>query len=460
MRVRRTLPIIAGMVATLALAPGTAGAQREPLVIDTSIAYRCADVTDLVTVHVTGSLPASGTVGEPVEPSHVTLDVSVPAAALAGLPSAATVTSVTRLEVAPVTWSAVLSDPTPLTDPVTLGGKVTAPGLTPKQAGDMAFTAGNLSVTVTGYTADGTPTEPPTVELTCVLDPAASGALATVPVAKPDGTTVVTPPPTTAPREQRDPGQLIAPLGQPLPECYKLRDKFPDLPAEYTDSFCAYLTGYSNVKKLKTSILQPAGIVNIAATKFIRTCPEGTGVLCQKAVVYPELGGEPKLPPAPGSFYAFGVIPATGTMQLTQIGLADVYLWSTTRPPYQGLTTVKVKLSAQILPESPAGVVPHIYGPTVDGAPLDVGPNCRTAEPIDAVFTGTYDSYSITKGGLLKGTVTIPPFSGCGVTEDLDPVFTGLISGPDNFVKLTQGPVCTIGGNNNGCPPVPPDPQR
>jgi hypothetical protein len=46
------------------------------------------------------------------------------------------------------------------------------------------------------------------------------------------------------------------------------------------------------------------------------------------------------------------------------------------------------------------------------------------------------------------------------VDEDLDPVFTGLISGPGNFVKLTQGPVCTIGGNNNGCPPTKPQPQR
>jgi hypothetical protein len=225
---------------------------------------------------------------------------------------------------------------------------------------------------------------------------------------------------------------------------------------EYTDSFCAYLTGYSNIKKLNTSVLQPAGIVNIAATKFIRTCPEGTGTLCQKALALPELDGKPQLPPAPGSFFIFGVIPATGTVQLTQIGQADVYLWSTSRPPYRGLTTIKAKLSAQILDGTQPGVEP----PTVNGVPLDVGPNCKTAEPIDAVFTATYDDYSITKGGLLKGTVTIPPFSGCGASEDLDPIFTAVISGPGNYVQLTQGAVCTVTGNNSGCPPVKPEPKR
>lgn len=444
MRIRRTLPIvIAGIVGTLALAPGNAGAQREPLLVDTTLDYVCAEVGP-VTVRVTATLPAAGKVGEPVEPSRAGIEVSVPAAAFAGLPGAATVTSVTRLEVLPETWSAVLSDPVPLADPVALAGEVTAPPVTPSAAGDLAFSAGNLIVTVAGYTADGVKTEPPSVSLTCVLGPEEAAELAVVPVGAQDGTTEATPPPATGERVPRDPGTLAVAAAPPPPECYKI----PGNPAEYTDSFCAYLTGYSNVKKLNASVLQPAGIVNINATKFIRVCPEGTGTLCQKALVLPELDGKPQLPPAPGSFFAFGFIPTTGTMQLTQIGKADVYLWSTTRPPYRGLTTIKVKLTAQI------------FDVAVNGVPLDVGDDCRTAEPIDAVFTATYDDYSITKGGLLKGTVTIPPFSGCGVSEDLDPIFTGLISGPGNYVKLTQGAVCTVGGNNNGCPPVKPVPIR
>jgi hypothetical protein len=443
MRTRRILPIVAGIVTTLALAPGNAGAQREPLLVDTTLDYVCAEVGP-VTVRVTATLPATGKIGEPVEPSRAGIEVSVPAAALAGLPGAATVTSVTRLEVSSETWSAVLSDPVPLADPAVLAGEVTAPPVTPSEAGDLVFSAGNLIVTVTGYTADGVKTEPPSVSLTCVLDPAESAELAVVPVGAPDKGTASVPPPTAGEGVPKGPGSLAVAAAPPPPECYKLTGN----PTEYTDSFCAYMTGYSNVKKLNASVLQPPGIVNINATKFIRVCAEGTGILCQKALVLPELNGKPQLPPAPASFFAFGFIPTTGTMQLTQIGLADVYLWSTSRPPYRGLATVKVKLSAQISDVK------------INGVPLDVGDDCRTAEPINGVFTGTYDEYSISKGGVLRGTVTIPPFSGCGVSEDLDPIFTGLVSGPGNYVKLTQGAVCTVGGNNNGCPPVKPVPIR
>src|SRR5262245_3098096 len=119
MRTRLALPIIAGLVGSLALAPGTAGAQREPLLINTSLDYVCASAGP-VTVRLPGSLPATGKVGEPVEPSHVGVDVTVPAAALAGLPAAVSVTSFAELDVAPQKWSATVSDPVPLTDPVTL----------------------------------------------------------------------------------------------------------------------------------------------------------------------------------------------------------------------------------------------------------------------------------------------------------------------------------------------------
>lgn len=463
-RSRRALLVVAGMAAALSLAPGTAGAQREPLLVDTTLDYLCADSVP-VTVRVTASLPATGKVGEPVEASHVGVEVSVPAAALAGLPNAAQVTSVARLEVLPETWTAVLAEPVPLADPAVLGGDVTAPAATPTEAGDLAFTAGNLAVTVTGYTAEGAATEPSTVDLTCVLGPEESASLAVVPVKAPDGTEVT--PPSNEEREEgaRDPGTLAVTAVLP-PECYRLTGN----PATYTNYFCSFLTGYSNVKKLNASILQPAGIVNINATRIAGGCAEGTGILCQKALALPELEGGPvggdsekKLPPAPGSFFIFGVIPTTGSMQLTQLEQADVYLWSTSRPPYRGTTTIKAKLSAQILPRimdenDPTKV--KVEGPLVNGVPLDVGPNCRTVEPIDAVFTATYDEYSITNGGVLRGTVTIPPFSGCGVSEDLDPIFTNLISGPGNYVKLTQGAVCTITGNNVGCPPVKPEPKR
>ena len=78
---------------------------------------------------------------------------------------------------------------------------------------------------------------------------------------------------------------------------------------------------------------------------------------------------------------------------------------------------------------------------TVNGTPLNVGQHCRTAVPTNVVLTSNA-GYDVTKGGVLSGNITIPPFTGCGVGENLDPLLTASISGPGNFVQLTQGPTC------------------
>jgi hypothetical protein len=60
----------------------------------------------------------------------------------------------------------------------------------------------------------------------------------------------------------------------------------------------------------------------------------------------------------------------------------------------------------------------------------------------------------------VTGTIDIPSFTGCGVGEDLNPIFTASISGPHNASLLTQGPVCFILGGGicnakTGLPSVP-----
>lgn len=459
MRRNRRAPAIVAVAISLVVVPGNAGAQQDPpapapLVIDTSLDYLCGEAGP-VTLRVTATLPPTAVAGAPIAPEDAGLQVTVPAAALAGLPGAASVTAVTRLDVLPQKWAAVLSDAVPLADPVVLGGTVTAPPVTASPVGDLTFAAGDLTVEITGYAEDGTPTEPPAIGLTCVLDPAETAVFAVVPVRAPTPERGSSPKPGEPGQPDQGAPSAAPPTiaAPPPPECYHI----PDVPPEYRAPFCAKVNGRANIAKLDAAVRQPTGLVNITATNLMVRCPEDPNVACQKALALPELNGEPQYPPAPGSFYAFGFIPATGTMQLTQIGLADIYLWSKRTPipgqpgEYEGLTTVKVKLSAQILD---AGV---------NGVPVPVGPDCRSAVPIDAVFTASYsgpDKYSITKGGPLMGTVTIPPFSGCGTTEDLDPILTGLISGPGNYVRLYQGPVCTITGNNFGCPPVEPEDPR
>ena len=80
-------------------------------------------------------------------------------------------------------------------------------------------------------------------------------------------------------------------------------------------------------------------------------------------------------------------------------------------------------------------------GLAVNGTPLNVGRHCQTV-PATVTLTGRTPQYTLLDGGPLTGYVTIPRFTGCGVGENLDPLLTASVSGPRNFVILTQGPLC------------------
>lgn len=457
------VPAIAGLAMALlggVAAPAASGQDADTQQIDRSFAYTCAlpEGSVPVTVRATATFPKETTAGEPVVAADASLSAAVPPAGLAGLPGAASATAVVRWDTAilygdtvdTVAWVAAGPAPIPLsgTEDTVFDGPADVPSIAVGAAGDLELAAAALTVTVTGYTAEGVVTEPPTTELSCMLDEGQNAGVVVVPVLVPQ-----TPSRGELPGGSGDepdisvgPGRLPAPsaAGEIPKECHK----FDGAPPNFKNWFCANLAGYANVNKLNASVLQPAGTQNITASPFSFKCAEGPGTLCFEARILPDYQGEPKLPPAPGSFRALGFIPTTGTMQLTQLAPAESYSWSTQRPPYRGLTTIKVKLSVQILEVA------------VNGRPLAIGSDCRSAETIEATLYGVYPAYSITLGGPLTGKITVPPFSGCGATEDLDPIVSGLVSGRDNFVKMTQGPVCYFGNGSGVCPPPIPVPQR
>jgi hypothetical protein len=111
----------------------------------------------------------------------------------------------------------------------------------------------------------------------------------------------------------------------------------------------------------------------------------------------------------------------------------------------------------------------------VNGTPLDVGPNCRTASPLDVVLHGRKDAglpdddgkpdYDIQDGGPLTDTdLVIPPFTGCSNHgENLNALFTSAISGPGNSLNLVQGRICDPINAPYLCQPeipIPPLPHR
>ncbi|MCT2586078.1 DUF6801 domain-containing protein [Actinophytocola gossypii] len=465
--VRRLGAACAAAVLACLATPVPAGAQDEPAGVTAELAYTCLFPSgeQPVALDVTASYP-EGVVGEPVRPVDPVLLVTLPPTALADLTAAgaAAVTAVVRLDTTvtrpggevPGAWAGAHLTPAPLPaeGDLVLSAPAEVERIMPAAEGEVTYTAGALSVEFTGYRADGTATEPPVIGVDCTADPSQDTVLATVPVSAapsdtPGSSSAAPPPvpelpggiPSREPRVAQEDGDVP-------PECHLIEG----VESTYKNPFCAYLTGFTTVKKLNASAFQPAGIQNIAVSDFVVPCDAGEGglVICQYARTQPDFGGEPKLPPAPNWFLNFGFVPVHATMQLTQDGLAEVDQWSTfvpgSPPRYDGLTTVEVDLWARI------------YDVEVNGVPLDVGPNCRTEAAIDATLTATYDSYSINEGGLLEGEVTIPAFDGCGVTEDLDPLFTGAISGPNNYVRMTQGVVCAFATNKRGCPPQIPEP--
>ena len=461
-RVRRVATVgalaTAGVVVALT-GPGAAGAQEDTRKVDVDVAYECARPTDRtwpVTLHVTATLPATGKAGEQLRPTDVALALSVPPEALAQLSSAGATTATASVRLttsvvqgataATATWGATQDEKVPLAadGPTVFTGASQPEPVTVGAGGDVSFTAADLTATLTGWTADGAATEPPNVDLSCVPD--GDAALAAVRVSDVDAPSAEVPPGVKVGTPDGPSANALADVPK---DCHHI-DPAPG--ATRPQDYCANLGGYTNVSRLGVSMLQPPGLVNINAGSFTRPCDGIAQKNCSENAVLPNLGGQSVLPVATGTFFTFGVIPTTGSMQLVQKDPGHVHIW------FQGSAgEVTAKLKVKV----------HLIDATVNiskdgkGVALPLGPDCETAEPIDVTLTATPATYSITNGGVLTGWIKIPPFSGCGAHEDLDSFITQLISTekPVNFVKMTQGKVCSL-GNGVNCPPPVPVPQR
>lgn len=490
---RRSLamPSLAGIVMLAAGLVGplpTASAQDATTHVDTRLAYLCPFPSgeQEIEVHLVADLPTTATAGQPVRPSDLGIELTVPQAALSDLTArgAASLTAVARVGVsithdgssATTNWSGAETSPVSLP----AEGDLVLP-LEParvvqallSRAGVMTFTATGLSIAVTGYLPDGAVTDPPSIELSCELVADQNAVLAAVEVSRSDTPVTEEPPPGAVrvdePRDDRPaPGaQDLPPLISP--DC-EIIESPPDTSPLEPPKYCAFIAGYTNITKLNASVLQPHSLVNIGPTiplpnrdfpgrPGMHCVPENNtaNIVCQQANIIPSLAGEPVLEPAKDQWLLpFGFVPTKATMQLTQEGVAeaDIALHQAV-PPIHSRASVTGRYIARV------------YDATVNGFPFELlGPNCRTVAPIEVRVTGLpgfgEGRYLLTEGGLLTGEVVIPPFTGCGVTEDLDPLLTGLISGPGNLLKLTQGPICTITGERDGCErdDLRPEPQR
>lgn len=438
-----------------------------------------------VDLRITATFPDTGAVGAPIQPADVAAAVTLPpeiGAELAAM-DAATVTGVAELttvvaangESATANWSALHAPAADLPGdgPLVLDATGPVSPVTVGSAGQVSFTAAGFGIVLTPFLAGGAPTDPATMPLTCAVDPGQDATLATVRVWAAASRTSTSP---TAPGQTPAPGDGGIEVGPQPDQDGPGANAIDDAPPGCFDfqapppavAGCAYLRGYSNVAKLGGAVLvgmdEPLPNLKISlgqSSVFIPGCDDGDGYTCVYAI---ESVSQAKLSllPAQATLLSFGFMPVRATMELTELQAADI-VSRTERHDYPAPTPDRFPITVTATSE----MAIRIRDVTVNGVPLDVGSNCRTGRPVEVELTGgaansipqNPEEYTITFGGPIRGVVTIPPFSGCGVAEDLDPLFTGAISGPGNFVKMTQGAPCLQAGTSP-CPPPAPEPLR
>lgn len=175
------------------------------------------------------------------------------------------------------------------------------------------------------------------------------------------------------------------------------------------------------------------------------------------------------LPPLTATTLAFGMVPVRTTVVLAQPreGVTAAQPLGTPVPlvanAYEDTSTCGLVCAQDIKYDvtMTGQLLLTLRDVLVDGTPLDVGSACTTTTPVTISVVSKFGNpdptrptgfYSPITGGDLYGTLTIPPFTGCrGASgEDLSPLFTNALSGPDNAVHLNQG---AVGQGFLGCTP-------
>jgi hypothetical protein len=131
--------------------------------------------------------------------------------------------------------------------------------------------------------------------------------------------------------------------------------------------------------------------------------------------------GSLSLPDSTGSFTELGFVPVTATVAFTEVG------------PVTGavnLTTGAVTATSNI--------ELRITDLKVGGVDTFVGPHCQTVSPARITVT-SQAGFTLSAGGPLAGTYTIPLFNNCGLLDAEAGLINLTIPGPGNTITLTLG---------------------
>ncbi|ASR34697.1 hypothetical protein BAY61_06565 [Prauserella marina] len=470
-------PLIAGLLAAGLVSQGSALAGQQ---VELALGYTCHSPTTSypATVTVKALFPANAVTGQPVAVEAVNLDVVLPevaaaelrgqGATMAGGTAALSVTA----SGAESSWPdlAIPATALPEAGELTLAASGPVPAIEVAEPGELTVSAGALALSLNGFRADGSSAEPPVTAVACELQPEQNAVLATLPVGgestAPDSSTPETP---GAEPGDSDAKSMPRAEGLPLPGVQQeTPENCFEVPVEDPSPYlgCAFQAGYANVKKLNGAVLlgspEPMLMrVDYGVARGNQPCDAGTDrfgdYTCTGAIVtHSRLTLD--VPTADPTLLSFGFVPVKAKVAMT-VSEENPIIAAESRIE-QRLYTADNFRRFPLLVRAEGMMTLRMYDVEVNGVPLDVGPDCRSAHPFTVVFNGQsaqavpilLDEYSVAYGGVITGTITIPPFSGCGVTEDLDPLLTGTVSGPGNYTRVSQGDVCFKLGNGV-CPP-------
>ncbi|MER6528002.1 DUF6801 domain-containing protein [Streptomyces sp. NPDC001508] len=485
-RARARGATIAAFVVLAATVPAAAVAAgiRE---VDTELPYVCTLPSGQrpVTVRVSAAFPDRVAAGEPIRPADVTTTVEFPAQAVADLAATGAPgvrSAETRLTVAvaqndataEATWRGTAQPVVlPTAGPLTLTATGDVPTVTGRGAGELTLSAADFAVDLALGAADDGAAEPAALTVECALaeDAPDNGLLAAVPVGPdpggPDGSPSASPSPSGTPTRQggapadrqreRSPrvsGDTPGGTGArpDAPPC-RYDARYPAGPM----SLNAYITGYANVRKLKGAALIPltCTLIEQGEPEFEFYPDFSGGTIKQHSTGDLYNGGRAWSPPFEATFLTFGFTPTKATMVLEQTGPLTIDSLGATDFVFTSTDTyVRVPL------------VLRVISLTVNGTPLEVGPNCRTEKPLaspepdpahhpgdhlvlhgrgEQVTGEPATGYLLLSGGPLTGEVTIPAFTGCGAGgERVDRLLTASVSGSGNYVKQMQGQTCYV----------------
>jgi hypothetical protein len=244
----------------------------------------------------------------------------------------------------------------------------------------------------------------------------------------------------------------------------------------------AFLGGWSNASKLGGALTVGYPAPALAGTTHFQeggfTDTNGFTWDCFRGSLNLDYRGKAEFPPTTATFLAFGFMPVTATVHLIQAGPIDVIAYEDTSNPFGA--------SGPFTVVSTAPVSLQVTGVKVNGVPLDVGNDCRTAgiltsppadNPVGAkglVMVGGNNAiggnnanepaplYAFGFAGSLAGIAKIPPFTGCVTPggENVDALLTSSVSSSGNLVHVDQGPPCENGYPQYCVGGVYPDPTK